>query len=45
MPGVRSLLEVVGLGCIAAAGFLVAVPVGLVVLGVALLAVSYGVGR
>lgn len=45
MPGVRSLIEIVGLGSIVAAAFLIAVPLGLTVLGVALLVVSYGVGR
>ena len=38
-----SFVEVLGLGFIAAAAFLVAVPLGLLVVGVALILVSRGV--
>lgn len=40
---ISDLIELVGLGCLVAAAFLVAVPLGLLVLGLALLLVGTAV--
>lgn len=42
---VSTALELVGIACISLAGFLVAVPLGLVVLGVGCIAVGVAGGR
>jgi hypothetical protein len=42
---VTTVLEVVGFACLAAAGFLVSVTLGLVVLGLALILIGYFAGR
>jgi len=41
----KTLLEVVGFGCVAAAAFLVALPLGLFVFGAALIALANGNAR